>query len=463
MTIALRGTTVNRHIRGKLVVSGVAFGALGLAALSLRYLQLSTEIGQQIRTIQPLLVAFGIINLVVALALNPWRADRIPDRFPRIVQDTIVIVLFALAATFLLQEKMLTTTAVGAVVVGFALQDTLGNFIAGVAIQIEKPFHVGQWVTIGGKDGLVTEITWRATKITTKAGNFVIVPNSAVARDTIVNYSEPVPETRLDVDVSASYDIPPNEVKKTILEAIRDEPLISRRREPEVLFFDFASSAITYRVRFWTVDFAADERARDRVRSVIYYAFRRHGISIPYPIQVQMHGKVSARAVDPVALDAVIRSVDVFASLTDEERAELVRAVKIELYAAGEVIVRQGDSGQSMFVVADGEVVVTLDAPRREVARLSGGGFFGEMSLLAGDPRTATVAAVTDCELVEITIDAFRRFVVANPAAVDQMSAAVATRAAVLDQHRAAAAAEPGLSEPVTSFLARVRRFLALS
>ena len=234
-----------------------------------------------------------MINAVVALLLNPWREDRLPDRFPNIVQDSIVIALFAVAATLILPEKIFATTAVGAVVIGFALQDTLGNLFAGLAIQIEKPFRVGQWVHIAGKDGLVREITWRATKIRTKAGNFVIVPNSALSRDTITNYSEPTTDTRVELEVGASYDTPPNEVKAVILAAIKDEPLISPAHAPEVLLVDFAASAMTYRVRVWTTDFSADERIRDHIRSAIYYAFRRAGIVIPYPIQVQIEAGVA--------------------------------------------------------------------------------------------------------------------------------------------------------------------------
>ena len=97
---------------------------------------------------------------------------------PAIVQDVIVIALFAVATTLLLDEKLLTTSAVGAVVVGFALQDTLGNLFAGLAIQIEKPFRVGHWIRVGEFEGKVQEVTWRATKLLTKAGQFVIVPNS---------------------------------------------------------------------------------------------------------------------------------------------------------------------------------------------------------------------------------------------------------------------------------------------
>ena len=197
--LALRGASANRYIRSKLLISAWMFAAYALAAALAAYAAVPPDAARQIGLVQPLLLAFGVVNALVVLAINPWRADRIPDQFPNIVQDAIIIALFALAATLFLQERMLATTAVGAVILGFALQDTLGNLFAGLAIQIEKPFRVGHWVTIGGENGLVSEITWRATKIRTKAGNFVIVPNSALARDTITNYCEPTLETRVEV------------------------------------------------------------------------------------------------------------------------------------------------------------------------------------------------------------------------------------------------------------------------
>ena len=96
--------------------------------------------------------------------------------------------------------------AVRAVVLGFALQDTLGNLFAGLAIQIEKPFRVGHWVRIADIDGQVSEVTWRATKVRTKTGNFVIVPNRKLSDDLIINYSEPNLETCIEVDIGVAYD-----------------------------------------------------------------------------------------------------------------------------------------------------------------------------------------------------------------------------------------------------------------
>ena len=122
--------------------------------------------------------------------------------------------------TVLLREQLLTTSAVGAVVVGFALQDTLGNLFAGLAIQIEKPFRVGQWMQVGDREGQVQEITWRATKLRTKAGQFLIVPNSVISKEPVLNYSEPTMPTRIEVEVGASYSAPPNDVKRAMQEAM---------------------------------------------------------------------------------------------------------------------------------------------------------------------------------------------------------------------------------------------------
>ena len=120
-------------------------------------------------------------------------------------------------------------------VVGFALQDTLGNLFAGLAIQIEKPFRVGHWVQFGDREGQVQEITWRATKLRTKAGQFLIVPNSVISKEPVLNYSEPTVPTRLEVEIGASYATPPNEVKRAIHEALANSPLVMKAPAPQVV------------------------------------------------------------------------------------------------------------------------------------------------------------------------------------------------------------------------------------
>jgi small-conductance mechanosensitive channel/CRP-like cAMP-binding protein len=459
IALVARSATINRYVRSRLLISALLFAAYAVAAALVAFGRLPAGAVAQIQTTSPLLLAFALANAFVVLVINPWRLDRIPERFPNIVQDTIVIALFAVAAMLFLPDKVVATTAVGAVVIGFALQDTLGNLFAGLAIQIEKPFRVGHWVTIGGKDGLVSEITWRATKIRTKAGNFVVVPNSVLSRDTITNYSEPTRETRLEVEVGAAYDVPPNEVKSVIVQALGGEPLIMAEHPPEVLLVNFADSWMTYRVRVWTTDFAADERIRDHVRSRIFYAFHRHGIAFPYPVQLRMESKpqMAEQTDEASALDGV----EMLASLSGPQRGQLAAMSRRLLYGAGEVIAREGEAGTSMFVLRRGEAIVTVAGAEGEVARLHAGAFFGEMSLLTGDRRSATVTAVTDCELLEIGVEAFRRVVLSDAASVDRVASAVSSRREELERHRATRAATAVEAETPQTFLERVRRFLS--
>ncbi len=454
---AVRG----RFMRGRLGFAAVLLlGALGLDTALLQGAGDPLVVGALARL---LLTAAGIVS-AVALLFNPWRQDRVSERVPAIVQDVIVIALFALAATVLLDEKLLTTSAVGAVVVGFALQDTLGNLFAGLAIQVEKPFRVGHWVRVGEFEGKVQEVTWRATKLLTKAGQFVIVPNSVMSKDPILNYSEPTVPSQLEVIVGASYDVAPNVVKRALHEALDNAPLVLRSPEADVVIEDFASSSVNYRLRFWVADYARDAIARDQVRSNVWYTFKRHAIEIPYPMQVEF-SREEVRTRPPARIQALavrLAQIDLFAGLDDVECARLVEGCQEHLFGAGERIVRQSDQGQSMFVVLDGGVRVSLEPSGQDVAMISQGGFFGEMSMLTGEPRAATVTASGDAVLLEITTERFRELAVRRPNLVEQVSEVVSARLVGLAEARAAADAAQANVPARTSLLSRIQRFLKL-
>ena len=266
-----------------------------------------------------------------------------------------------------------------------------------------------------------------------------------------------------DLEIGVSYDTPPNEVKAAILAAIRDEPLLARDRQPEVLVSDFGAYAVMYQVRVWTTDFSADQLVRDRVRTAVYYAFRRSGIAIPYPIQVEYQREWVDQRADGEALDAALGRAQIFAALTDAQRTQLAGMARPALYGAGDVIVREGDAGSSMFVVVRGEAVVTLAASKEPIARLRGGDFFGEMSLLTGDPRTATVAAATDCHVIELDAEGFRTLALADPIVADRVCSAVDRRRAELDERRASTVGVASAGAPARSLIARMRQFLRLS
>jgi small-conductance mechanosensitive channel len=462
VTLALGVLTVNRLIRSKLRLSLFLLVVYVGLNLFLWRAAPTPDLERGLSSIEQLVLALALVNLLIALLLNPFRADRVRERFPRIVQDAITYGLFLLIGTFVMQERFLTTSAVGAVVLGFALQDTLGNMFGGLAIQVEKPFRVGHWIAVASFEGKVAEITWRATKLKTKAGNLVVVPNAAISKDAITNYSEPSVQTRLFVDFGATYDAPPNQVKEVVARAVANEPGVLKTPAPEIVIVDFGGSAFLYRVKFWIDDYAADDLVRDRVRSAIYYALRRHRIEIPLPSQIQytrMDKRVglSERAAE---VQRLLAGIDLLMALTDGERASLVQSSQECLYGQGETIVQQGQPGTSMFVVCSGGARVIVQPSGQEVAVIQPGGYFGEMSLLTGEPRSATVVAIEDSVLVEITADAFRGVVLADPAILEKVSAVVESRRAVLDRARAATATEAAEPESPRGLLARVREFL---
>ncbi len=467
--LAINAFTVNRLVKRKLRLSFLLLGAYVLvhAVIFLRP-DLAPHLGEKFGSFEQLGFAAAIINLLVTVLLNPLRHDRIPDRFPTILQDAVVIGLLMLVATFVFDEQLLTTSAVSAVVVGFALQDTLGNAFAGLAIQSEKPFHVGHWVRVGDFEGRVTEVTWRATKIRTKSGNLVVVPNNVVGKEAIINYSFPALPTRLEIDVGATYLAPPNTVKAAMYEAVDNAQFVLKAPKPDVLLVGFDSSAVTYRARFWIDDFEKDEIAKNEVRTAIYYAFERHGIEIPWPIQVEYHRQWPGADAEQQhrERERLLAGVDLLASLSDDQRRDIAAGSTLNRFGNGDAIVRQGQSGESMYIVVTGGADVYLEGkdtgvPRHQVATIDKGGYFGEMSLLTGEPRSATVIARGDTSVLEIGADLFRQLGAASPSTVEQIGVAAMTRRVQLEAARAAA---PGSAvvEENASFLTRMKRFLGM-
>jgi small-conductance mechanosensitive channel/CRP-like cAMP-binding protein len=462
---AMMGFVRNRVIRRRLLFSGAVALAACLAHFLADWRPDSWLFGRHGRSLEFVALTTAAANGLVALLFNPWFRDGESDRAPAIVQDSLVLAAGVAAGLVLFQVSslnFLTGSAIVAAVVGFALQDTLGNAFAGIAIQTERPFRVGHWIAVGEWSGLVTEMTWRSTKIRTKAGNLVAVPNSTLSSHAITNYSEPAAPTRLQLEVGAAYGVPPNDVRDAVLTAVRDAGFVLASPAPDVLLADFGPSAITYRVRFWIDDFSKDETAKDVVRTRIYYEFRRRNIEIPWPIQIQ-YERQELPSDTPERRNRsaqAVAAVPVLTRLPEDARTTLAGTARELLYAEGETIVREGEPGSSMFVVLSGRVAIAVGPERREVAKTDAGGYFGEMSLLTGEPRSATVVARSDCALLELNAEAFRIYLQAHPEVLDDLALAAASRRQELDGVKSAVAVSPGVA--ATPLRLRMREFFGV-
>ncbi len=462
-TLALFVATRNPALRRRLRITlGVAITAVA-AHMALMGGFVPTAYLDNIFTVEKLLLTLAAIQGVITLLFHPWFSDRATERAPGIVQGALVIGVFLLVVTLVFPDQLLAASAVGAVVIGFALQDTLGNFFAGVALQIDRPFKPGDWIEVGPFQGRVTDITWRATKIRTKPGNLIVVPNNVVGKEAITNYSEPLSPTRLFVEVGTSYLIPPNLVRSAIMVALSRCPHVLKTPDADVLMVDFGASALIFKARFWINDFEQDERARDEVRTAIYYEFHRQGIEIPWPIQVNYRREDVPKdpEVDHARHQTQIATVPILSALGPDAHAALAASARSRLFGRGEVIVREGDPGESMFLVVDGTVVITVGPDRREVAVTESGGYFGEMSLLTGDARSATVTARRDTVLLEVSAEAFGAHVRSHPALLEALADAAVARRAELDAVKSAPGAARAAAK--ASLLARMRRFFKLA
>jgi small-conductance mechanosensitive channel len=459
LMIVARDTLTRRRLRFTLFVS---LGFLALHGAMVAFPLVGATHRLLIESLEAMLLALAVTNTIVTLVFNPWVAQPGRDRAPSIIQDVLVVALIGGVASYVFGEKIIGPSLGAAAALALGLQDQLGNFFAGLAIQLERPFRVGHWISLTNYEGRVVEVTWRATKIRTKAGNLVIIPNNTVGREAITNYSEPTAPTRQYVEVGATYAAPPNDVRDALVAAMARVPRILKSPPADVVMSDFGGSAIVYRARFWLVEFELDENIRHDVRSAIYYEFHRRGIEIPWPIQIQVERQehVPDPAARRQALAAAMANVPVFAALPADAHQALVDSATERLFADGEAIVREGEAGGSMFIVRRGRVAITVGADHREVAVTEAGGYFGEMSLLTGDPRTATVIARGDCTVLEITADAFRAYVQSRPDVIDHLAEAAAARRRTLDQSRAAAT--PHAVEH-TSLVQRMRKFFGLN
>jgi len=389
------------------------------------------------------LLASLLQSVLLIVVVSAW--ERISRPIPRIFLDVLrLVTVVAALITILFEagvraENLFTGSAVLTAVLGFALKDTLGNVFAGLAIHAEQPFELGDWIqydTNPAHIGKVVEINWRATKVITLDEAYVIIPNGQLAQASIRNFTKPEPWSRRSLYVVAPYDVSPQRVQQTILGAIRGSFGVLEQPAPSVVTNEFKDRGIEYWVRLFTTDFDKRDRVDGMARDRIWYAFARQGIEIPVATQQIRITQLPPPVIESetTAVERRVRSlqrIGMLGPLTPEQIRRLAEENVERVYAAGEPVIRQGDPGDSLFVIMSGRVEVTVvqeGAPSVRLATLEEADYFGEMSLMTGAPRSATVAALVETRLLEVGHESFRRLLAAQPNLVEQLGAALQVR-----------------------------------
>jgi small-conductance mechanosensitive channel/CRP-like cAMP-binding protein len=443
----------------------------------LRQPKLSPKLGDYVVQVEPALRFLAWVPLIFAIvrAFDTLVFDVVMSRrrnvvAPQLLRDILSIglylILFIWVGGIVFNYPVRTWLATGgvlAVVLGLALQETLGNLFAGIALHLEDSFEVGDVVRSADHIGVVERTRWRATRIRTPANNVVIIPNSQLARTSL----EVFPRNNLNgqvISIGIDYHVPPSSVIQVLTQAASHIEGVAREMPCFARVASFGDSSVVYELKYYMRDYSARDRINADIRKAIWYALRRNNISTPFPIrayQPYTPPKTDHTAVPHDEIVARLHDVDILSPLSAQGREQIAGGARIHSYSKGETILRAGAAGDSMFVVHDGTVSVRIpdDSPSgwSEVTQLMEGSVFGEMALLTGEPRTADVVAGTDVIAIEIAKDALAPVLQSHPELAAVISAKVAERRDRLESIRAGSP-----EEAQGTILSRIRAYFGL-
>jgi small-conductance mechanosensitive channel/CRP-like cAMP-binding protein len=458
----------------------IAGGLVGLAYLINRFAP------QKRRRIRRVLILFGLylLAVVVSSALHVagfgriWRVCHIAAELlqewtaislsavavfdlalPRtrieigaLASDLVVGLAYVVSAIVVLidegfnPQSVLGASAVASAVFALSLQSTLGNILGGIAIQIDGSIRVGDWIALeNGRQGKVRDIRWRHTAIETRDWDTIIVPNSGLLAQSFTilgrRTAEPL-RHRMWVYFNVDFRYPPSQVISVVTDALQAAPIpnVAADPKPHAICMDLAKdtrdSFAYYAARYWLTDLAVDDPTSSIVRGRIYASLRRAGIPLARPTSTTFIG-TNEEDDDRTRLLrqqkrrlAAVESVELFAGLTQEERDFVAQHLHYAPFAAGETVTRQGAVAHWLYILTTGRVEIrhAHEGKKMLIATVEAPGFFGEMGLMTGAPRTADVVAATDIECYRLDKEGFAKIVTGRPEAVKQLSETLAKR-----------------------------------
>lgn len=416
-----------------------------------------------------------------SLRLILWAGLEIPGslgwwrRPPKLLLQLLMVSGGALVSVVVVRQTLrvdliglITTSAVLTAVVGFAAQGLLKDLIAGLELQLGDDFAIGDLVDLGGAQGVVESVSWRDTCLRTLEGTRLVVPNSRVT-DAIIANKEAYGYCGNRFELSLDPAIPPAQVRQLLFQVVANHPLVLADPKPRVRLKAFGDSAVLYDVQVWHPKAVQPGPLdlRSELLEQLWYALNRRGWAMPSPVRElriappapdpsQQHPHWQNNAVACMAHNTLL------SVLTPDQQAQLISAGSPCRYGPGEVIVGEGDLGDSLFLLIQGTVEVQKqqgDGRQVRVRTLETGEVFGEMTLFLNTPRSATVRALGECELVLVTRDCFSALLNDNPSLLERLAEQVQRRLEELQSldRRSEATSQPALLATMRRLLSNLR------
>ena len=352
-----------------------------------------------------------------------------------LIRNVVVILIYIIAFFIIFQSQyptvqlapLFTGSTIIGIVVGLALQDTLGNLFSGLAQQADQIYQVGDVISLSTKGtGVVESITWRGIKIRTFQNKLLVIGNSVLGKEII----EVAPKQNLNARIvffNTLYTNPPAKTIQTVREAVRQCDNVSPKIRPIVRVRNLGDNGLDYEVKYWLIDYTKYNDTDALVRQRIWYAFQRENIDFAYPtrtLYIEKEPQPEVFVENENAIYERITGVPIFAPLSEAEAQKLAVAAETRIFAPGEPIVQQGERGGMMFIIHRGSVNVYLDEKTETtlITTLREGDFFGEMGLFTGELRVASVVAKDETEVLQISKATLKPVFENNPKLVQTLS-----------------------------------------
>ena len=373
----------------------------------------------------------------------------VPKLLIDVVSGIIYLLVFLAVVVFVFGYPLTgiwATSGVVGLVLGLALRNVILDVFIGLAVNFDRPYKIGDWVMVHGRRpfpeenviGCILEINWRTTRLRTTDNNLVMVPNSVMGQKIITNFMVPGERSRFRLPFTLDFSVPPERALRVLEAAVRSaQGVLEEPKAPRVRINTVNEMGVEYEIRYWILpEKTSPSKARHRINQAVLEHLAQAGLTLAYPKHDIYHEKMPTRHLDTASVDDRIELLDkvpLFSALQSEELRELAQRVDQRTYLSGESIIRRGDQGDSMFVLLEGLLAVQISVAEddgksreEEVTRIAPGQFFGEMSLLTGERRSATVLALTDTVVYEVRRDDLDHLLRKRPALAEAMSRALA-------------------------------------
>ena len=391
-----------------------------------------------------ILTSIAISRCLVWVVLEILPTLRIFPSSPKILRDLIFIIGSLLLIALNLKEQasidlvgLVTTSAVLTAVVGLAAQDPLKDLIGGLSLQLEQVIREGDWIEIDGHIGQVQSISWRDTEINSY-GSRLIIPHTSSNSSTIRNFtSNGVYGNQLMIGLD--YSLPPDKAKEILQKISDNHPMVLRSPASIIRISSFEENCIKYEWVNWQHDFGKGRALRGELQEQLWYALQREGYSLPLSIRDVRITK-NKQQPKPLttnknsllqAIHQLLRKSQLFSILSDEQIQKTISMSSFYSYGPGEIIVKENEPGDSLFMLINGHVAIRKPANSHEyleIAQLQRGDIFGEMTVFTGTPRSATIQSISKVDILEVKREAIADLFEEEPGLIERFGQLISDR-----------------------------------